>query len=326
MKILVLGELSSGRPVPATIELCLVAAQLARDADSCAVLAIDAVVDPSLTLPLPLVTVEHPACAHFEAGVRARILAAAVRELNPEVVLASATSAGRSVLPAAAALLRCGLTADCTGLSFDTVTGELLQTRPAFGGSVMATIASPAHRPQMATVRPRSFLTPAAWTPAAGRRRLELPQDTFETLGVTPLGMTTTTSHTSGDLESAEVIIAGGRGLRRAAGFEMLDELAQLLGGRTGASRAAVEAGWIDHAHQVGLSGRVVSPRLYVAVGISGSVQHLAGMRTAGTIVAINRDPRAPIMQAADIALIGDAWDLVPRLITRLKRTPGGLK
>ena len=322
MKFLVLGEFTHGAPHPATLELALVAAQLAGDPRACAVLVLDSHV-PHLRLPVPLVTVEHPSCALFEAAARARILAAVVRELAPEAVLASATSSGRAILPAAAALLRCGLTADCTGLSIDPLTGDLLQTRPAFGGSVMATIASPGRRPQLATVRPRSFPVPAAWTAIDERHRLQLPEDVFDPRGAVGLGVTHGDDDVGDPLESADVIVAGGKGLRRAAGFELLAELARVLGGRVGASRAAVEAGWIDHAHQVGLSGRVVSPRLYVAVGISGAVQHLAGMRTAGTIVAINRDPRAPILQAADIALIGDAWDLVPRLIARLKRAPG---
>jgi electron transfer flavoprotein alpha subunit len=178
----------------------------------------------------------------------------------------------------------------------------------------------------MATVRPRSFPIAAGWIPAGRVRRLELAPDVFDDRGVVALGPAPFADggrEDAGELETADVVVAGGRGLRRAAGFGMLDELARLLGGRVGASRGAVEAGWVDHAHQVGLSGRVVSPRLYVAVGLSGAVQHLAGMRTAGTVVAINRDPRAPIMQAADLALVGDAWELVPRLIERLRRGGG---
>ena len=322
MKLLVLGEFPGGVPSPSTVELALVAARLAGDPLDCAVLSIGAGSGPVTPLPVPLVTVEHPSCALFEAGLQARVLAAAVRELDPRIVLAAATSSGRATLPAAAALLRCGLTADCTGLSLDPVTGDLLQTRPAFGGSVMATIASPGSRPQMATVRPRSLPVPANWKPVTAHRRLTLPDSTFDTLGVAALGASLSPGLEL-DLESADVIVAGGRGLRRAAGFGMLGELARLLGGRVAASRAAVEAGWIGHEHQVGLSGRVVSPRLYVAVGISGAVQHLAGMRTAGAVVAINRDPRAPIMQAADLALVGDAWVLVPDLIGRLRRGRG---
>ncbi len=322
MRILVLGEYSQGTPAASTIELALVAARLAGDPLDCAVLLIGAGPLAPPPLPVPLVTVEHSSCARFEAGLHARVLAAAVRELDPAIVLAAATSAGRAVLPAAAASLRCGLTADCTGLSMDPLTGDLLQVRPAFGGSVMATIASPGSRPQLATVRPRSLPVPASWRPVTACRRLALPESTFDTLGVTALDAFSSPGLDHA-LESADVIVAGGRGLRRSAGFGMLGELARLLNGSVAASRSAVEAGWIGHEHQVGLSGRVVSPRLYVAVGISGAVQHLAGMRTSGTVVAINRDPRAPIMQAADLALVGDAWVLVPNLIERLRRGGG---
>jgi electron transfer flavoprotein alpha subunit len=324
MRFLVLGEFTDTGPREATIELALAAARLAGDPQACAVLHLGETVDAVWPLPVPLVTVTHPALARFEAGLFARVLAACVRALDPDAVLASATSAGRAVLPAAAALLRCGLTADCTDLAMDPEAGGLLQIRPAFGGSVVATIAS-SIRPRMATVRPRSFPVPAGWTATGTVRRLTLPVDVFDPRGVVvpdpgPRGETSGETSDDGGLEVADVVVAGGRGLRRAAGFDLLRTLAARLGGRVAASRGAVEAGWIGHEHQVGLSGRVVSPRLYVAVGISGAVQHLAGMRTAGTIVAINRDPRAPIMQAADLALVGDAWELVPRILERLAR------
>lgn len=324
MRFLALGEFTDAGPREATIELALAAARLAGDPLACAVLHLGATADPGWRLPVPLVTVTHPALARFEAGLFARVLAACVGILDPDAVLASATSTGRAVLPAVAAQLRCGLTADCTDLALDPGTGGLLQIRPAFGGSVIATIASSV-RPRMATVRPRSFPCSAGWPATGSVRRLTLLADVFDPRGVmvtkpAPCARAAEEAADFAGLEAADVVIAGGRGLRRAAGFDLLRTLAARLGGRVAASRGAVEAGWIGHEHQVGLSGRVVSPRLYVAVGISGAVQHLAGMRTAGTVVAINRDPRAPIMQAADLALVGDAWELVPRILERLER------
>ena len=252
----------------------------------------------------------------YDAAAQARALAWVVERRRPEVVLAGATTNGRSVLPAAAARLRTGLTADCTGLDLDPQTGGLLQTRPAIGGNVMATIRTASHRPQMATVRPRNFPLPVPDPNRCGEVQvLDLPEEVC-TGSVRP-GVFRRAAAGRG-IEEEDVLVAGGKGLRRPEGFDLLRELARVLGGGVGASRAAVEARWIEYPHQVGLSGRVVSPKLYLAAGISGAVQHLAGMQTAGTIVALNKDPEAPLFRVADLGLCGDLYDLIPRILKRL--------
>ena len=252
----------------------------------------------------------------YDAAAQARALAWVVERRRPEVVLAGATTNGRSVLPAAAARLRTGLTADCTGLDLDPQTGGLLQTRPAIGGNVMATIRTASHRPQMATVRPRNFPLPVPDPNRCGEVQvLDLPEEVC-TGSVRPGAFRRAAAGRG--IEEEDVLVAGGKGLRRPEGFDLLRELARVLGGGVGASRAAVEARWIEYPHQVGLSGRVVSPKLYLAAGISGAVQHLAGMQTAGTIVAVNKDPEAPIFRVADLGLCGDLYDLIPRILKRL--------
>lgn len=246
-----------------------------------------------------------------------RALAALIKRERPQIVLAAATAFGRSVMPYAAALCGAGLTADCTGLSIEPDSGLLLQTRPAIGGNVMATIKTPNRKPQMATVRPRTF-RPMHF-PGKSCAIEEVRHDDpageaqVKTISFTPFDET-------GDISEYDAVVAGGRGLRRAEGFELLARLASALGGAVGASRPTVEMKWITYPHQVGLSGRVVSPKLYVAAGISGSVQHLAGMATAGKIVAINRDPDAPIFRASDIAICGDLYDIIPQLIEKIEK------
>ena len=221
-------------------------------------------------------------------------------------------------MPAAAAKLHAGLTADCTGLDIDPSTGQLLQTRPAIGGNIMATIRTPEHRPQMATVRPRTFKIPER-----GEVKemvtifLEIAEECFESR-VEPLGREPLSGEDV-NIQDRDVIVAGGKGMKKQENFKMLRELASLLDGGLGASRAAVDNRWIGYPHQVGLSGKVVAPRVYIAVGLSGSVQHLAGMQTAEYIVAINKDPEAPIFRVADLGLCGDLFDIVPRILQAVK-------
>ena len=213
-------------------------------------------------------------------------------------------------MPYAAALVGAGLTADCTGLSIEEQSGLLLQTRPAIGGNIMATIKTPDHMPQMATVRPKTFATPKA-KPGRGVEVVEpnvpseLLKPTVETLSFEPFA--------SGgeNMQEQEVIVAGGKGLRRASGFELLSSLASLLGAAVGASRPVVEMKWIGYPHEIGLSGQTVSLRVYIAAGISGSVQHLAGMQTSGKIISINRDPDAQIFNVSDVAICGDLYEII---------------
>ena len=262
---------------------------------------------------------EAPALAQRQSETHAAALAELIEKERPEIVLCGATSWGRSFFPRVAALVGTGLTADCTGLDIDQERGLLLQTRPAFGGNIMATIVCPNHRPQMATVRPGVLPRPQpgperdvdmvrfAPSPAA----LESAVKVLEVRVERACGAS---------IAEASAIVAGGRGVGSAEGFKVIRELADALGAAVGASRAAVDAGWIPYAHQVGQTGRTVQPELYVACGISGAVQHLVGMKSAGTVIAVNKDPRAPIFQVADFALVGDLHVVVPRLTEAVRR------
>jgi electron transfer flavoprotein alpha subunit/NAD-dependent dihydropyrimidine dehydrogenase PreA subunit len=241
-----------------------------------------------------------------------------VKEHKPEIVLAGATALGRSFIPRVSAILNTGLTADCTGLDIDTEKRLLKQTRPTFGGNIMATIICPDKRPQMSTVRPRVFKKGAPDAKHQGQiirvdfkregmtaktRLLEFIDDVTEKI----------------KLEDAEIIVSGGRGLGKPENFKLLAELAEAMGAALGASRAAVDAGWIPYSHQVGQTGKTVCPKLYIACGISGAIQHLAGMQTSDTIVAINDNPDAPIFQVAHYGIVGDLFQVVPLMIKKIK-------
>jgi electron transfer flavoprotein alpha subunit len=253
----------------------------------------------------------------FDRAKCAKILALLAERARPQILLASATAFGRSVMPYAAALLGTGLTADCTGLEIEEESGLLLQTRPAIGGNVMAVIKTPNHRPQMATVRPRTFRIPE---PARGRTAAviepDIPHmaDSVRTSSFEPF------KTSRGGIAERDAIVAGGKGLRRAEGFELISKLADAVGAGVGASRPTVEMKWIGYPHQVGLSGQTVSPKVYIAAGISGTVQHLAGMSSSGKIVSINRDPEAPIFRVSDVAICGDLYEIIPILIERIER------
>ncbi len=261
---------------------------------------------------------DHPALADFTDECYSRVLSALIREHKPEIVLAGATAIGRSFIPHVASEMGTGLTADCTALEIRAEDRTLLQTRPAFGGNVMATIECPHTRPQMATVRPRVM---KALVPDAGRA-----------------GQVVEVQPASGALESrvrvvnsvveeqeqvniceADFVVAGGRGLDNAEGFKLVRELARELGGVVAASRAAVDSGWIGYPHQVGQTGKTVCPKVYIACGISGAIQHVVGMQSADTIIAINRDPAAPIFDVATYGVVGDLFEILPRLTEKLK-------
>lgn len=251
----------------------------------------------------------------YNTDVATHAMVELIGKYAPSIVLYGATNNGRDLGPRVACTLKTGLTADCTGL--DVEDGLLMSTRPTFGGNLMATIACPDTRPQMSTVRPGVFKRPAQvgqgtdiveecihMNPAEVRVQLvERVKEVAEAV----------------NLEEAEIIVSGGRGLKSAEGFRLVEELAAVMGGTVGASRAAVDAGWIPHAHQVGQTGKTVSPKIYVAVGISGAIQHLAGMSASDTIIAINKDASAPIFEAADYGIVGDLFEVVPALIAELK-------
>lgn len=237
---------------------------------------------------------------------------------RPAVVLAGATPFGRSFFPRVAARLGTGLTADCTGLEIDKETGLLQQTRPTFGGNLMATIVCRSLRPQMATVRPRTFPRQPASRPGRGEIvRIDLAKEAVT--GRTRLVDFVEDLTSKVKLEDARIIVSGGRGLGKAENFAVIRELADALGAAVGSSRPPVDEGWIPYAHQVGQTGKTVCPDVYIACGISGAVQHLAGMQTAKTIVAINQDPNAPVFGVASYGIVGDLFKVIPLLTAKLK-------
>lgn len=236
---------------------------------------------------------------------------------RPDVFLAAATTTGRTIMPYLAASHRLGLTADCTSLELDMESGTLLQTRPAAGGNIMATIKTVSGRPQMATVRPNSIrILPKDHRKEPSVSRIRVP-DGMLTEGMEFLGFTPYSS--SEDLQESVSIVAGGRGVRKSENFKILEELAAELGADVGASREAVDKGWMPYPRQIGLSGKTVTPDLYVAAGISGAIQHLAGMQTSGTIVAINEDPDAQIFSISDFGIVGDLFEIIPALTEKLR-------
>ncbi len=256
------------------------------------------------------------AFAEFHEDTYAAALTRLIREYKPDIVLAGATAQGRAFVPSTAAQLETGLTADCTGLEISPETKLLEQTRPTFGGNIMATIITPAQRPQMATVRPRVF---KKGTPDALRQGEIIRVDARD---ITPRGTLLEVIADISEkvnLDEAEVIISGGRGLAGPENFAVLRELADLLGAAVGCSRAVVDEGWLPYAHQVGQTGKTVCPKVYIACGISGAVQHLAGMQTSDIIVAINDDPGAPIFGVANYGIVGDLFKVVPALVAGLK-------
>ncbi len=258
--------------------------------------------------------VEDDALRVYQTDAYTEVLTRLIRKYEPEALLIGATCNGRDLAPRISSRLSTGLTADCTQISVDEDSGNILWTRPAFGQNLMACIVCPEKRPQMGTIRPGVFRAvpqpqadtvfiqePAALPEGCIRTQLLQLADEMEADGV--------------DLRSAEVIVSGGFGVGGPEGFAPIQALADAFGGVVGASRAAVDAGWISREHQVGQTGKSVSPRVYIACGISGAAQHLVGISSADTVIAINSDPAAPIFQAADYWLVGDLFEILPPLI-----------
>jgi len=265
---------------------------------------------------------EHPLLQDFLEETYAGALTELARTYRPEIILAGATYLGRAFIPRVAAALKTGLTADCTGFAIDPDQRLLLQTRPAFGGNIMATIITPRTYPQMATARPGVF-KPAPPKAAPDGEVIRVESAALEQPPRSRFAGTVVEIKERIPLNAAEVIVAGGRGLKEAKHFKLLEELADLLNGAVGATRGAVDAGWIPYAHQIGQTGKTVSPKLYIAVGLSGAAQHLVGMQSSEVIVAINKDPQAPIFQVADVGLVGDLFEIVPALIQEIKKDRG---
>lgn len=260
---------------------------------------------------------DDPGLKDFNDDSYAAILMTLAKQHKPEIILAGATAIGRSFFPKVASALHTGLTADCTVLDIDTESGHLHQTRPAFGGNIMATIVSPNHRPQMATVR-HKVMKPA---PRNDSRTGDIVEVRYTHSGDLRTRVIKTIEELTETVNicEADIIVAGGRGLGGAKNFQMIEELAKALGGAVAATRGAVDEGWIPYSHQVGQTGKTVCPKLYIACGISGAIQHIAGMQSSEVIVAINKDPDAPIFNVATYGIVGDVHEVVPIMIKKIK-------
>ena len=262
--------------------------------------------------------VEAPEIANFQDEPYANILIKLIQKYKPEILLCGATAIGRSLISRVAITIKTGLTADCTGLDIDPARKILLQTRPAFGGNIMATIISPNHRPQMATVRHKVMPI----MPADKNRKGKIIRENFNSslyASRAKLLDIVEEIETLVNLSEADIIVSGGRGMKGVENFKLLEELAHVLGAAVGASRAAVDSGWIPYSHQVGQTGRTVGPKLYIACGISGQIQHLVGMQSSKVIIAINKDPEAPIFKVATYGVLGDLFEIIPALTKKFK-------
>jgi len=262
---------------------------------------------------------DDPALNDFSDEVYGNVIEDLVREHKPEILLAGATAIGRSFIPQVATALGTGLTADCTQLDIRPEDGTLLQTRPAFGGNIMATIVCPYTRPQMATVRPRVMQAGPFDKERKGEVINYSPRPERLRSRVKVL-RSVATEEDKVNITEADIIVAGGRGLENEKGLALIRKLADALGGAVGASRAAVDAEWIPYRHQVGQTGKTVCPKVYIACGISGAVQHMVGMQSSETIIAINKDPDAPIFDIATLGIVGDLFEIVPLLTDRIEQ------
>nr|WP_330369492.1 electron transfer flavoprotein subunit alpha/FixB family protein [Clostridioides mangenotii] len=306
----VIELLGEGRKLADEIGVGLCAILLGKDIDG---LAKDLVAYGADTV----YTADDALLEKYTTDAYTKVITDAINEIKPEIVLYGATHIGRDLAPRIASRVSTGLTADCTKLEIDPEDKKLKQTRPAFGGNIMATIICPNTRPQMSTVRPGVMdkadkdtsrdgnIVPIAFNISKDDIRVEVIE-------------TVKTKKDLVSLTDANIIVSGGLGIGGPEGFDMLKQLADKLGGVVGASRAAVDAGWIDHSHQVGQTGTTVKPNLYIACGISGAIQHLAGMQSSDFIIAINKNEVAPILDVADYGIVGDVKEIVPLLIEKL--------
>jgi len=325
---MVFAEQRGGVVAPVTYELITKARELAaalNEAVMCILLGNDirGKADELVGYGVDRVLVmQDPLLARYKDEPYAQAVSQLVKEEKPRVLLLGGTTIGRSLAPRVASLLRAGLAADCTGLEIDPKDRNLIQVRPAYGGGILASILSSRTYPQVATVRYKAFKKAA---PVAGFEG-EATERQINTQSLTDRTRFIELRKEPGEisLADADVIVSGGKGLGGAEGFRLLQELAETLGGAVGASRSAVDEGWIGYSHQVGLSGRTVKPRLYIACGISGSIQHLAGMQTSDAIVAINKDPNAPIFRVATYGVVGDLYEVVPALVEKVKAAKRG--
>ena len=306
--------LGRARLLAATLGVGVDAILLGNKLETCAREAIAAGADRVLLA-------EDPVFESFEDQVWAAALRAIIEAYSPEILLGGATAVGRALLPRVAVEIHTGLTADCTELSIDPESGLLLQTRPAFGGNILATITCEHRRPQMATVRPGVLPRLPADQERQGeivrcRVPTSLPGPILEWLDFLPR------AQQDADVREADIVVTAGYGVGGPDGVALVAELARALGGVVGASRAVVDAGWLPYVHQVGQTGSTVQPKLYVACGVSGAIQHIVGMQSSERIIAINRDPEAPIFGTADYAVVGDLFEVIPAVLSHLSAAP----
>lgn len=255
---------------------------------------------------------------NYYSDLYVNTLSELIEERKPEIILIGATPTGRDFAPRIAKKLNAGLTADCTGLEIEEDTNNLLQTRPTFGGNIMATIRTPTSRPQMATVRPGIFKAEKISKKKPKITKIE--KDFVEKDSVAKILKIVKKQKEKINLEDAEIIVAGGRGVGSKENFKIIEELAEVLGAEMGGSRVTIELNWLDQDRQVGQTGKTVTPKLYIACGISGAIQHLVGMENSEIIVAINKDPHAPIFGVAHYGIVGDLNKVIPVLIDEIKK------
>jgi len=322
--IWVFAEQKKGKVQPVVFELLAKARELAEKLNTqvAAVLLGNSLKDEIQNLIWQgadkVYVVEDEGLANFQDEPYTKVLVEIIKKYQPKIVLTGATSIGRSLISRVAVKIYTGLTADCTGLDIDPEKKILLQTRPAFGGNIMATIITPKHFPQMATVRHKVF---SPNSPDKSRKG-EIINEKIEAIFLssrTKLIDIVQEVESTVNLAEADIIVSGGRGMGGPENFKIIEELAKVLGAAVGSSRAVVDAGWMPYSHQVGQTGRTVCPKIYIACGISGQIQHLVGMQSSKIIVAINKDPDAPIFKVATYGIVGDLFEIVPALTKRFK-------
>ena len=317
-------EHTEGKPAEVSWELLGVGAELAktRGVELCTICIGDNVehlAQESFAYGATKVyLVDDPVFHYYRTGSYYKAVCYLIEKYKPEIVLVGATGLGRDLAGAVATSLKTGLTADCTGLSIDE-RGYLLQTRPAFGGNIMATILTEYTRPQMSTVRPHVMPLPDKDTSRTGEIVRETAPVKEEDIAAKVLEIIADTKLDTVDVAAADIIVSGGRGMCNTENYSILQELADELGGVVGCSRAAVEAGWMPVERQVGQTGKTVRPKIYIACGISGAIQHLVGMQDSDVIIAINRDRQAPIFEVATYGIVGDLFQIVPAITSYIR-------
>lgn len=317
--IFVLAEQRDGDIQKVSIELIGEAKRLSKSLDEkvVAVLLGSEIKDKASILTAygadKVIVVENPILAEYATEPYAKAVCKIIKKYDPEIVLCGATSIGRDLAPRVSARVHTGLTADCTSLDIDEETKLLMMTRPAFGGNIMATIVCDRHKPQMATVRPGVMKSLEKDETKKGEIEYFDIKFTKEDMNIKIREVVKETKEVA-DITESKVLVSGGRGIGKAEGFKMLKGLADVLGGEISSSRANVDAGWIEKDYQVGQTGKTVKPSLYIAAGISGAIQHIAGMEESDLILAINKDKGAPIFDIADLGIVGDVNTIIPKL------------